>query len=216
MSVPVQVWHTEAPSPVESSDGTSVGGLECTICFSSYDNIFKTPKLLKCQHTFCLECLARLMATMPTDQATDIICPLCRRQTPMPDSGTPALRTSQELLAKLPTELQFEEPVWMEGRKLCYKRPTEPGDSDFCVCIDLGETKPENPATAPERNNGIRNCFGLFGDWKRLILLILIVIIFLGVVLWPLQCVITMRNLSCSQRQPESTLAPPITPFWSK
>ncbi|XP_067826176.1 RING finger protein 223-like [Heptranchias perlo] len=221
MSVSTQVWHTEASSAVESPDGNSVEGLECTICFSSYDNIFKTPKLLECQHAFCLECLARLVATMPADQTTTIICPLCRSQTAMPDNGTPALRTSQELLAKLPPQLQLEEPVWVEGKKLCYKSPMEPGsgNSDFCICIDIGETKPENSSPpATERNNNVLNCFGLLGDWKRLVLFVLVMTIFVGVVLWPLQCMIATRSLSCAGTRPGPTLAPIGTtlqsPIW--
>ncbi|XP_067872858.1 RING finger protein 223 [Heterodontus francisci] len=211
MSVPTEVWHTEASRAVESLDGNSVEGLECAICFSSYDNIFKTPKLLECQHAFCLECLARLVATIPADQTTEIICPLCRSQTAMPDNGTPALKTSQELLSKLPPQLQLEEPVWVDGKKLCCKKSTEPGNSDFCICIDIGETKPENPSSRPaERDNRLLNCFGLFGDWKRLVLFILVLIIFLGVVLWPLRCAISTRNLSCALGL-SPTLAPVTT-----
>ncbi|XP_043531392.1 RING finger protein 223-like [Chiloscyllium plagiosum] len=214
MSTSTDVWHTEDSLPeetcshVESSDGSSVGGLECAICFSSYDNTFKTPKLLQCQHAFCLECLARLAASTPADQSSDIICPLCRSQTALPENGTPALKTSQELLAQLPPQLQLEEPVWVEGKKLCCKNSKEPGNSDFCICIDIGETKPENAAPpATVIDNRLLNCFGLLGDWKRLVLFILVLIIFLGVVLWPLRCAIATQNLSCA-RNPPPTSAP--------
>ncbi|XP_038629233.1 RING finger protein 223 [Scyliorhinus canicula] len=211
MSVSTEVWHTEAASALESPDGNSEGGLECTICFSSYDNIFKTPKLLECQHAFCLECLARLVATIPEDQTPAVTCPLCRGQTALPDNGTPALKTSQELLSKLPPHLQLEEPVWVEGKKLCCKNSSEPGNSDFCICIDIGESKLASsspPSTATD--NRLLNCYGLFGDWKRLILFTLVLIIFLGIVLWPLRCAIATQNLSCRVRPPP-TFAPVTT-----
>ncbi|XP_030742074.1 RING finger protein 225 [Echinops telfairi] len=34
--------------------------VECLICVSPFDGIFKLPKRLDCGHVFCLECLARL------------------------------------------------------------------------------------------------------------------------------------------------------------
>ncbi|XP_078094593.1 RING finger protein 223 [Mustelus asterias] len=212
MSLSTEVWHSEVSSVVESPDGNSEGGLECTICFSTYDNIFKTPKLLECQHSFCLECLARLVATIPVDQTPGITCPLCRNQTPLPADGTPALRTSQELLSKLPPQLQLEEEVWMEGKKLCCKNSKELGNSDTCICIDIGENKQVNsspPAVATD--NRLLNCFGLFSDWKRLALFILLLVIFLSIVLWPLRCAIATQNLNC-KGSPLPTSAPVTTP----
>ncbi|XP_043968114.1 vegetative cell wall protein gp1-like isoform X1 [Gambusia affinis] len=41
------------PPPDESGPD-----LECAICFSEFNNVFRCPKMLNCKHTFCLECLA--------------------------------------------------------------------------------------------------------------------------------------------------------------
>ncbi|XP_078281654.1 RING finger protein 223-like [Rhinoraja longicauda] len=222
MSVLNQVWHTEmsatpketpAGESVECPEKNSMEGVECTICFSSYDNIFKTPKVLECRHTFCLECLSRLLASMPTEETGDIVCPLCRQHTAVPDHGTPALRTSQDLLAKLPPQLQLEEPVWAEGKKLCHKNPDVSGTTDLCICIDIGEGKQENPS--PEAESEGRNCFSFLGEWKRLVLFIVVLVMFVGIVLWPIQCMIVTKNLSCASIAPVPAAEPTtaLVPF---
>ncbi|XP_069774450.1 RING finger protein 223 [Narcine bancroftii] len=222
MSVTDQVWHTSSPSSLEDVAGKSADcldrnseeGLECIICFSNYDNIFKAPKLLECQHTFCLECLSRLMASKPAEEADGITCPFCRHKTVVSEPGPPALQTNQSLLAKLPPQLQLEEAVWMEGKKLCHKKSeTETGSTDFCICIDIGESKHENSPPAAEIENGAQNCFSFLGDWKRLVLFIMILIIFAGIVLWPVQCMIVTRNLSCVPDPAAPTQDPATTPL---
>lgn len=77
----------------------------CPICLSTYDNVFKTPKLLACQHTFCLECLARINVTSP--RLKTLSCPICRGLTKLPHGqDLPRLKNNQRILCKLPLEMQ--------------------------------------------------------------------------------------------------------------
>uniref|UniRef100_A0A3B3Z6E3 RING-type domain-containing protein n=1 Tax=Periophthalmus magnuspinnatus TaxID=409849 RepID=A0A3B3Z6E3_9GOBI len=78
---------------------------ECAICFCAYDNIFKTPKLLSCGHTFCLECLARINVT--SMELKSLPCPVCREITQIPHGqDLPRLGTNQDILQKLPPQMQ--------------------------------------------------------------------------------------------------------------
>ncbi|MBN3307333.1 RN223 protein, partial [Amia calva] len=203
-----QVWHTEDPPREEQEvdaerGGAGAGQPECSICFNTYDNVFKTPKVLQCTHTFCLECLSRLTAALSLEQDTSQIpCPLCRQLTSVPERGPPALTTSQEVLCKLPAHLQHEEPVWMEGEKLCYKRPLDANNSDFCICIDIGISKQEAalPELSTVRPRGLWARLGLLTDWKRLVLFFILIVMLVCIVLWPLQCVFSTGSLRCFSR----------------
>ncbi|KAM6976943.1 RING finger protein 223 [Aplochiton taeniatus] len=208
-----QVWHT--PDTVFPLDKVWVGGQpECSICYNPYDNIFKTPKQLECSHTFCLECLSRLMAVSTGDQEGKICCPFCRRPTLLPNEGPPALTTSQETLCRLPSHQQSEEAVWLEEGKLCY-RPQEadsdPGasapDSAFCICIDIGASKSgEAPAQSRPAPLGL---LGRLTDWKRLLTFLGLMLLLVVIILWPLQCIVTTGNMRCMPRahSPPPTMA---------
>ncbi|XP_074048616.1 RING finger protein 223 [Macrotis lagotis] len=225
MSSTQQVWHTGAPLPDVSSptavvpmmpvsspapsspeDGSEkvASPLECSICFTGYDNIFKTPKVLSCTHVFCLECLARLMAAQPAGQSDDSIpCPLCRQPTPVPLTGAPALRTNQELLASLAPHLRKEEPVWMDGSKLCYRPPLPSSNSGppTCICLDVAMSKPDivhlPSPSPPQRRRGFLARCSYCSDWKRVILITVLLVILFCIVLWPVQCALKTGNLRC-------------------
>ncbi|XP_071787267.1 uncharacterized protein [Asterias amurensis] len=56
--------------------------IECPICLSR----FTDPKILDCLHSFCLKCLQELIDKQ--DPKTDIIiCPMCNKETSIPDEG---------------------------------------------------------------------------------------------------------------------------------
>lgn len=78
--------------------------LECAVCFSQFDNVFNTPKVLQCGHTFCLECLARI--NIKSSQPESLQCPLCRAYTPLPSLGLPKLATDVAVLSCLPDAMQ--------------------------------------------------------------------------------------------------------------
>ncbi|XP_075393897.1 RING finger protein 225 [Tenrec ecaudatus] len=101
--------------------------VECLICVSPFDGIFKLPKRLDCGHVFCLECLARLsLATVGGGDA--VACPVCRAPTRLaPRRGLPALPTQPDLL---PREARAPPPPLRQGsvrfdrrRGLLYLRP---------------------------------------------------------------------------------------------
>ncbi len=76
----------EAAPPTETTCRIRHVHIECPICLTR----FIDPKILDCQHSFCLKCLQELEDKQ--NRRTDIIiCPLCRVKTSIPDKGLPAL-----------------------------------------------------------------------------------------------------------------------------
>ncbi|KAM6981845.1 RING finger protein 223 [Tautogolabrus adspersus] len=197
-----QIWHMQVDNAGELQKKVSIAGQpECSICYNTYDNVFKTPKLLECTHTFCLECLSRIMTFSLADQednggSAHLSCPLCRQTTTLPEEGPPALTTSHEVLCKLPSHQQQEEPVWLEGEKLCYKTRHNAPDSPtaFCVCIDIGASKSAAPVQSQPRTSGILD---RLSDWKRMVLFVVLMVLLVVVVLWPLQCVFSTGSMRC-------------------
>ncbi|XP_071796085.1 uncharacterized protein [Asterias amurensis] len=60
--------------------------IECPICLTR----FIDPKILDCQHSFCLKCLQKLVDKQ-YPKTDFIICPVCREKTSIPDKGPSAL-----------------------------------------------------------------------------------------------------------------------------
>lgn len=142
-----------AAAAVMAGDTEGVPPLDCVICFSPYDRLFKVPKILGCGHTFCLECLARVTVVAPA--APTLLCPVCRRPTPLPRRrGPPALPTRADLLALLPPgptgSVRFSRP-----KGLLYVPPEHPKSSGHpkfpdqvptvTLSLELGRPEPPVP-----------------------------------------------------------------------
>lgn len=93
-----------SPKPEGATDSECGPDLECAICFSQFNNVFRAPKILQCQHTFCLECLARM--NVKSSQPDSIQCPLCRGLTHLPTLGLPRLANDRTVLSYLPDAMQ--------------------------------------------------------------------------------------------------------------
>ncbi|XP_058492643.1 E3 ubiquitin-protein ligase rnf152 [Solea solea] len=93
----------QSPLPPQFLEDTCPD-LECSICFSEFNNVFRCPKMLHCKHTFCLECLARI--NVKSAEPSNILCPLCRGLTPLPTLGLPRLPTDSDVLSYLPAAMQ--------------------------------------------------------------------------------------------------------------
>uniref|UniRef100_UPI0037E7675C RING finger protein 223 n=1 Tax=Semicossyphus pulcher TaxID=241346 RepID=UPI0037E7675C len=219
MEQSLQIWHMQVDQVGGLQKKVSIAGQpECSICYNTYDNVFKTPKLLECTHTFCLECLSRLMAVSVADKdenvtSTHLSCPFCRHQTTLPEEGPPALTTSHEVLCKLPSHQQQEEPVWLDGEKLCYKSsghnaPDSP--TAFCICIDIGASKSAAPVQSQPRTMGILD---RLADWKRMVLFVVLMVLLVCVVLWPLQCVFSTGSMRCMRESTQNPTPSPTTTF---
>lgn len=89
---------------------------ECPICFCNYDNVFKTPKLLSCGHTFCLECLARI--NVSSVEIKKLSCPVCRELTEIRHGrDLPHLGNNEQVFCKLPPQMQRAQSVRFERSK---------------------------------------------------------------------------------------------------
>ncbi|XP_060895150.1 RING finger protein 223 [Labrus mixtus] len=141
------------PSPLPSPD------LECSICFSQFNNVFRCPKMLQCKHTFCLECLARI--NVKAAQPNAIQCPLCRGFTPLPDLGLPKLTTDSDVLSYLPAAMQrvYSIRFLRNKGKLQVKRAADNhrrwGQRSVNRSLDVGLPSPPAVERSSEQPGGL-------------------------------------------------------------
>ncbi|GCC34074.1 hypothetical protein chiPu_0012547 [Chiloscyllium punctatum] len=109
--------------------------LECPVCFLVYDNASKTPLLLPCGHTFCMECLARICIFLKLDDRFP--CPLCRTAVAIPPGGVPKLTPNLEIMSTFPPALQTRQQAWLEGSQLCWLKRDEYEDTATVVTLPL-------------------------------------------------------------------------------
>ncbi|KAM8934351.1 RING finger protein 223-like [Pelodytes ibericus] len=112
--------------------------MECPICYISYDNVFQTPLLLPCSHTFCMECLSRLCLFLK--QSQNFPCPLCRTPAQIPFGGVPKMQPNMDVVSQFPPDIQHLQEVWLQGHKLCCLRKDtlEPGQGSLVTVHLMG------------------------------------------------------------------------------
>ncbi|KAM9324290.1 RING finger protein 223-like [Gastrophryne carolinensis] len=171
----------------EDPDDQDRNILECPICYNTYDNIFKTPLLLPCSHTFCLECLSRLCLFLKKSQ--DFPCPLCRDLTQIPSGGVPKMKPNLDIVAQMPPEMQSLQEVWLDGYKLCsLTKKDSDQDKGSLMTIHLlsdnNQIAPGPGGLVTVRHHRCRLFCGSI--WGLVITILIIVILLFAVVFLPI------------------------------
>ncbi|XP_071431853.1 E3 ubiquitin-protein ligase RNF186 [Pithys albifrons albifrons] len=93
---------------------TTSTDMDCLICFNNY-NIYRVPKLLDCQHTFCAVCLKLILRK---EKNTWIItCPLCRKPTWVSEGLIRTLPNKEDILEHL-EDLEWNPEVHIPAKGL--------------------------------------------------------------------------------------------------
>ncbi|XP_029440532.1 RING finger protein 225 [Rhinatrema bivittatum] len=165
-----------------TADDDASDGTECIICFTQYDNVFKMPKVLRCGHTFCLECLARI--NVSSEEINSVTCPICRNATHLPTrKGLPALDTDMDILNQLPGGLALGSVRFSRKKGLLYVKdkatpvrhhlPKPLQVSSVSLSLDVGRPAPRSRAPL--------GC--VRGTWLFYIAVTIAVILTLGLVM---------------------------------
>lgn len=68
--------------------------LICPTCVFDYDGDVRAPKLLRCSHTVCKECLLRIADDARSSGLDSFRCPICRQNIQIPADGISSLQPS--------------------------------------------------------------------------------------------------------------------------
>jgi Zn finger protein HypA/HybF involved in hydrogenase expression len=108
--------------------------MECTVCFDGFDlsQVFKTPRILPCGHTFCSECLARLVQA-----DSSLKCPNCNS------------KIQNVILEVIPRNFNFMEIL---------ERRQKPAEEENLLCqtCESGDHQLERGAEASQSPMSVR------------------------------------------------------------
>ncbi|XP_054834230.1 RING finger protein 225 [Eublepharis macularius] len=151
-----QAEASQSENKEEEAVNSESGALDCVICFTPYDRLFKVPKELSCGHIFCLECLARI--NVSSEDVNALTCPVCRAPTSLPSrKGLPGLPTRSDLLEQLsampapPGSVRFDRRRGLlylpGGRKGVPQVGAKPGAplNTVSLSVDVGRPAPRGP-----------------------------------------------------------------------
>ena len=83
--LPIISWHSFQQMASAALKTISENHLQCIICHDRYTK----PKALDCIHSFCEKCLVDYY-----NDAKQMPCPVCRRETKLPQKGITGLKTN--------------------------------------------------------------------------------------------------------------------------
>ncbi|XGW26647.1 hypothetical protein V3C99_007337 [Haemonchus contortus] len=88
--------------------------LTCCICYERY----KQPKVLPCQHTFCLSCLEMCIRFHIISQSGKLKCPTCRVEHLVPSGGVQALPSNYTIIEILNNSTLLPQHMGSETEQL--------------------------------------------------------------------------------------------------
>ncbi|XP_038056017.1 tripartite motif-containing protein 2-like [Patiria miniata] len=140
----------------------SQGHLECPICCC----LFKDPKMLDCLHSFCLKCLEEMLGKQ-RPEAEKITCPVCRRETQVPDGGLQSLASSF-FLSSLVDEVKQQEAVLGEATAPTATCDCGEGTEATWRCLDCSDNLCQKCRKAHGRFKSTRDHQIIsLGDWQK-------------------------------------------------
>ncbi|XP_038062650.1 tripartite motif-containing protein 3-like [Patiria miniata] len=107
--------------------------LECIICADKY----KQPKVLDCMHSFCQKCLEKYYTSRYAGQPK-IPCPVCRRETVLPETRIQGLKTNFHLMGIVEEVSLQEKVVSSENTKVTCEICDE-GNEAMHRCLDCAQ-----------------------------------------------------------------------------
>ncbi|XP_038062415.1 E3 ubiquitin-protein ligase TRIM56-like [Patiria miniata] len=107
--------------------------LECDICQEKY----KRPKVLDCQHSFCKTCLEKYYTSRYAGQP-NIPCPVCRRETILPETRIQGLKTNFHLMG-IVEEVSLQEKVASSENTKVICELCDEGNEAMHRCLDCAQ-----------------------------------------------------------------------------
>ncbi|XP_038052389.1 E3 ubiquitin-protein ligase TRIM71-like [Patiria miniata] len=127
----------------------SQGHLECPICCCR----FKDPKILDCLHSFCLKCLEEMMSKHKSEEIT---CPVCRRETQVPDGGLQILASSFFMIS-LVDEINKQEKLFGKVTSSATCESCEEGQEAVSRCLDCKQNICKKCQEAHQRMKSLKD-----------------------------------------------------------
>ncbi|CAM4652772.1 unnamed protein product [Lepidochelys olivacea] len=166
----------------QRSSKALIADMDCLICFNRY-NIYRSPKLLACQHAFCEVCLKLILRN--EDNTWMITCPLCRKPTVVFGGLIRTLLDKEDIIGCLESPCPNAEihvsPEWLHDTG---------GTQSSCATIFENQDIPSISQTAVQR---------LVLLLLLMVILIIVVLpfVYTGLIKWVL-CLVLMLGLIMS------------------